>query len=258
MGKSVGVKEYRLAEDRSGESCSIKIGRKGTLTYYDEAKRERRAIRHCPNQKSIFIEEQDKYAKVEAIVFVNGYLTVSDKNPITQEFLDSHPSNVANGGSWFEEVDDEKEAKESIELDELKVDLKSLIRTKSKEKDGIHLLKAEASVVLGSVDEAASKGIEELKQILYNEVDYDPFYFTDDSGNPTIFDNEEVIRKYMVLKAIKDGVVRKSANNKSVLWGKGKDIITTAPMGVDIVDHFTAFLGTDEGMLVMEEITRRS
>jgi hypothetical protein len=48
-------KTYRLADDRSGESCMIKTGKKGDLTIFDEEAGRRRAIRHCPNQRSIFV-----------------------------------------------------------------------------------------------------------------------------------------------------------------------------------------------------------
>jgi len=111
---------------------------------------------------------------------------------------------------------------------------------------------------MGSIDQVASKGTEELKRILYNEIENSPEYFTDEAGNPVIFDNGEVFRKYLVLKSIKDGIIKKSPNNKSIMWVKDKEVIATAPVGVDLVDYFTSYLATDEGMLVLEEITRRS
>ena len=256
--KQLQDKIYRLADNRSGESFMPKTGRNGRLTIFDEEKNIRRAIRHCPNQASIFIDEQDKFARVSPILFTSGYITVSGKNPVTQLFLDVHPSNVANGGKWFEFIDEEKEAKESIEVDELQIDLKYAVRQTAKKKDGIHKLKAEVAVITGSIDKASRKGIEELKQELYNHIESDPYYFTDDSGNANIFDNEDVFRKYMVLKALKDGVIRKSPNSKTMLWGKNKEAIVSSPIGVELVEYFTSYLTTDEGMLILEEITRRS
>jgi len=261
MKKVLSDKSYRLTNDRSGESFLLNVGRKGSLTVFDEDEGpngSRRAIRHAPNQKSIFIDEQDKHALVTPIVFTNGYLNVLKSEPLTQDFLDSHPSNVANGGIWFELIDDEKIAKESIVDEELKIDLKYLVRKKAKEEDGIHALTSEAAVIMGSIDQVASKGTEELKRILYNEIENSPEYFIDEAGNPVIFDNGEVFRKYLVLKSIKDGIIKKSPNNKSIMWVKDKEVIATAPVGVDLVDYFTSYLATDEGMLVLEEITRRS
>jgi len=260
MNTVTDVLVYRLSDNRSGLTFSLKTGRKANLTVFEKDENgnaTRRAIRHCPNEQSIYVEEQSQYAKVDPIIFNLGVLKVKGDQPTTIKFLNAHPSNVSNGGSWFELINDEQEAKESIEIDELKIDLKYLVRSKAKEKDGIHALKAEVAVLLRSVDEAGAKGIEELKQVLYNSIETDPYYFSDDAGNPSIFDDDEILRKYLVLKSLKDGVIRKSPNNKSITWNKG-EVIATAPLGKDLIDYFTDFLSTDEGILVLEEMTRRS
>ena len=96
------------------------------------------------------------------------------------------------------------------------------------------------------------------KLTIYRFAEANPDYFTDDAGEINIFDDEYVHRKYLVLRAIKDNVLKKSANNKSMLWYIGGQIILTAPQSVDLVEHFTEFLSTDEGLLVMEEIKKRS
>lgn len=251
------AKVYRLTDDRSGESCMIKTGKKGSLTVYDEELKARRAIRHCPNQRTIFMEDQDKFALVEPIIFQYGYLTVPADQPITMAFLDAHPSNTANGGGWFEAVDEEQEAKDSIEIEELQTDLKYAVRQMSKKKDGIHELSATASVILGSVSEAMTMGVEQLKRVIYNEIDSRPHSFTDDNGNITIFEDDVVKRKYIILRALKDGVLRKSPNGRAMLW-EDKKLIATAPRSVDLIEYFSDFLTTDEGVIVLEEIARRS
>lgn len=256
--KDLKDKTYRLADNRSGESFMVKVGRKGRLTIFDEDKGTRRAIRHCPNQPSIFVDEQDKHARVTPIIFTNGYLEVDFKNPITQAFLDAHPSNVANGGNWFEFIDDELEATENIELEDLQVDLKTAVRKAAKAKDGFHKLMAEAAVYTGSIDKVKEKSIPELKQLLYNAIDSNPYYFADDSGKPTIFNDDITLRKYLVLKSLKDGIIKKSANTRTIVWGNDKSTIVSAPVGVDLVDYFTDYLSSDEGMLVLEEIMKRS
>lgn len=248
---------YRLAEGRSGRSCTIKTGKKGTLTVHDEDKNVRRAIRHCPNQKSIYRDEQDDYAVVESIVFISGILEVPNNQPLTKKFLDSHPSNIANGGSWFESIDEEKEARESTNLEEKIVEIKSAVISKSKEEDGIHELSALVAVFTDSIDEATSLGIESLKREIYNEIEMDPDRFIDDNGKVTIFDDHEIKRRYLVLRGLKDGVIKKTFNNKSIAWKTG-EVIATAPISINVIDYFTDYLTTDEGMKVAEEITRRS
>lgn len=251
-------KTYRLADDRSGESCMIKTGKKGSLTVFDEEAESRRAIRHCPNQKSIFMDEQDKFGLVEPIIFQYGYLEVAANQPITQKFLDAHPSNKANGGGWFEEVNEEQESKESILDDELRVDIKYAVRQMAKKKDGIHELSAVVAVLLDNVEEASNMGLESLKRVIYNEIDADASYFTDEKGNVNIFDDDSIKRKYLILRAIKEGIIRKSPNNRAMLWTRDKKVIATAPRSIELVEYFSDYLTTEEGMLVLEEITRRS
>lgn len=250
--------DFRLTEGRSGASCIISSGNKGELSIYDPKVKARRAIRHCPNQRSIFRDEQDDYAIVQPVVFEFGVLKVPEDQPLTIEFLRKHPSNAANGGIWFEEIDEEKTAKEDIIEEELQIDLKYLVRKTAKEKDGLHKMAAVVSVIKGSIDEAARMGIEQLKQELYWAIEDDSSYFTDDNGNITLFDDDLIDRKYITLRAIKDGVLRKSTNNRSIVWGKDKSHIVTAPHGTKLEEFFAEFLSTDEGMLVAEEIAKRS
>lgn len=251
-------KTYRLADDRSGESCMIKTGKKGDLTIYDEETQRRRAIRHCPNQRSIYVDEQDVHSLITPIIFEYGFLEVDPQQPITQQFLDSHPANVANGGGWFEVVDEEMEAKESIEDEELKNDIMYAVRQMAKSKDGIHELSAVVAVLLDSVDEASKMGLESLKRIIYNEIDVDPKYFVDEKGNVTIFEDDGIKRKYLILRAIKEGIIKKSVNNRSIVWAKDNKVIATAPRSIELIEYFSDYLSTEEGMLVLEEITRRS
>lgn len=247
-------KSYRLTDDRSGISFDLQVGRKGNLTVYDEDKKVRRAIRHCPNQTSIYVDKQDPYFIVSPIVFKFGQLTVPADQPITQQFLDNHPDK----GRWFEEVNEEMEAKESIEYDELVTDVKYAIRETAKKEDGIHELSAVVAAITGSVKDASSLGIESLKRILYNKVEENPYRFVNEKGDVIMFEDDEMKRRYIVLRAIDDAIIKKSVNQKSILWVKEKKIITTAPASVDVIDYFADYLTTDEGRLVMEEIVKRS
>lgn len=256
--KKFRSKSYRLCDNRSGETFILKVGRTGKLTIYDPQKQVRRAIRHCPNQKSIFMDEQDTHALVEPIIFRFGQLEVPPTQPITQKFLDSNPHNTANGGTVFEEVNTEIEAKEGIRDEEIKTDIRVAIRDIAKEDEGIHKLSAIVAVMTGSIEEATSMGIESLKRFLYNEVDNNHTYFTDEEGNVTIFEDEFIHRKYITLRALKEQIIKKSIDGKSMLWSSNNKVIATAPRSLDLVDFFAEFLSTEDGMIVAEEIARRS
>lgn len=257
--QNLSEKSYRLTDSRSGEAFYLKTGRDKRLLYFDEVKGFNRAIRHCPNEASIFIDEQSEHALVEPIIFRDGLLEVEREGQTTQKFLQAHPDNKCNDGSWFEEINDEQEAGEDIEVEELIADIKQTVKSKANEEDGIYELEMVASILLNSVEQVSKmKTSSELKRVIYQYVDSNPYYFTDDEGNINIFDDEFLQRKYLVLRAIRDNIIRKSPNKKSMMWVQGNKIIATAPQGLDLVDFFTDYLSTDDGILVIEEIKRRS
>lgn len=266
-------RSYRLTDDRTGLSYFIKTGKRRNLLVFDEEKGIKRPIRHCPSEPTIFADDlgeevkvgketrvirQAEKAKVEPIVFVGGYLTVPATDQLTQKFLDAHPSNTANGGALFEMIDDEKEAEESLEIDELKIDIYNAIREKAKEDGGEYALESLVAVLENSVSVASEMGMKSLKRRIYQQIEADPYYFTDDHGNVSIFEDDYISRKYFVLRAIKEQVIKKSSNNKSMMWVKDGTVIASAPRGVELTEFFTDFLSSDEGMLVAEEIKRRS
>lgn len=255
-------KVYRLTDDRSGASTMIKTGKKGNLTVAEKEGSDyvRRAIRHCTNQRSVYVDEQDSHATVSPIIFINGYLPVKATQPITQEFLDKHPSNVANGGTWFELVDEEAEAEQGLELDDLITDLKYAVKKMSRKKnkdEAMHELSAVVAVITDDIRTATTYGMEQLRRIINNRIDEDPYYFTDDFGNINIFDDDLAKRKYIVLQSLDTGVLKKSFDGRTMTWKNG-ETVASCPSGINLVEWFAEFLSTDDGLLVAEEIAKRS
>tara|TARA_R110000796_G_scaffold23144_1_gene66654 strand:- start:2426 stop:3244 length:819 start_codon:yes stop_codon:yes gene_type:complete len=257
---SLKTKEYRLCDNRRGLMLILKTGKdkKKRLMVWDEKSEISRPIRHCPSEKSIFIDEQTEYAFVEPILFLSGYLEVDRTKQITQKFLDNHPDNAVNGGSWFEEINDEQEAEDDLTLEELKNDVYNAVRKKALEADGEYELEAVVAVLENSVQKASEMQLNSLKRRIYQQVQSNVEYFTDDNGNVNIFEDEYIMRKFFVLRAIKEGIIKKSINGKSMVWVKDNSAIASAPRGLELVEYFADFLGTDEGLLVSEEIKKRS
>jgi len=249
---------YRLANDRSGITYNIKTGKSGNLTYYDEELGYPVAIRHCTNEKTIELEKQSNFARVTRVMFINGYLDVAANETITQDFLSKHPDNVANGGQLFEFVDDNEDARQEVEEEDLILDIKTAVREAAKEDGGISKLEAVVASLENSFEIAKDMTPEALKRRIYQEADENPYYFTDDSGECNIFEDGEATRRHFILRAMHDGIVQASMNGRSLIWTKGKGVITTAPVGMPIVDHVVSFLETEEGMLVSQEITKKS
>ncbi len=256
--KKFTSKEYRLTDDRAGLAFILKTGKNKKLLIFDEDKGISRPIRHCPSEKSIFVDEQSEQAYVEPIIIMHGNIEVPREAQQTQAFMDNHPDNVANGGSWFEEINDEAEAENDLIIDEIKIDIYNAVRKKASEDGGEYELESVVAVLENSVQEASEMGLKSLKRRIYQEIESNPLYFCDEDGNVNIFEDDYVTRKYFALRAIKEAIIKKSANNKSMVWVKDGKNIATAPRGLELIEYFADFLGTEEGMLVSEEIKRRS
>ena len=54
----------------------------------------------------------------------------------------------------------------------------------------------------------------ELKRTLFQHVDSNPYYFTDGQGKVDIFKNDFVAKKYIGLRAISEGIIRKSQSGE--------------------------------------------
>lgn len=80
-----------------------------SLLYYDPDFGNR-ALRYARNQKTPFEDEQDGNALVEPVIFENGYLVVSKRNPVLQWFLDLHPLKDRT----FKEVDKNRDAEQEL------------------------------------------------------------------------------------------------------------------------------------------------
>ena len=82
----------------------------------------------------------------------------------------------------------------------------------------------------------------ELKRTLFQHVDSNPYYFTDGQGKVDIFKNDLVAKKYIGLRAISEGIIRKSQSGRELEWVKDGTKILRAPIGVDIIDQFAEYL----------------
>ncbi len=247
--KPLKVKLYRLTKNRSPLSFTIKVGRDGTLLYFDPEKGKNRAIRHCPNEPFIFMDRQSEFAVVEAIEFLNGDLVTGEKDVATQEFLACHPEY----GVQFEEVNQEVEAENDIEMEERVSDLKQAVKEKAKEKNGIYELQALASILKGSIVQVASMGEAELKKEIYLAINENPNRFINGKGEIYIF-TQELKKKHTVLMALDKEIIMVTPDKKRVVWGDNKDTIISLPLGATPMATLVEFLDSDDGFIVQQKI----
>ena len=224
---------YKLLD--GGGIVSI-IPSKG-VTIYDESKNEVREIRYCPNQKSIFVDEQSGAATREPIKFYEGLLAVPHTKPNLIAFMQAHPSNTANGGRMFEAVDNEKKHEESVEQEFLIHDAVTLVREKSAEElvpVGSHF-----GVVLGD-------SIPDFKYELLNVAKKNPKEFIES------FDNPVVTMKAKITRAADFGFIK--LNESGAYWSDGNRLIVATPTGYSSLNTLTQHCLTDKGASTFAKI----
>mgnify|MGYP003668869637 FL=1 len=84
------------------------------ITVYDSDKDTVREMRYCPNEPSIWADEQGDKARKETVAFREGKLFVPKDKPNLRKFMDLHPMNMNNGGKVFKQIDKKQDAE--IEL----------------------------------------------------------------------------------------------------------------------------------------------
>jgi hypothetical protein len=250
--KQTEDRSYRLLKYEP-LTYTLKVGRNNKLLAFDPVKKEERAIKHCPNQKSVFIEDQTNAAVVEPITFIKGFLNVPKKKQITQHFLEIHPGL----GSTFELIDGAKDAKELIDVEDLALDVKQAIRDKVKTSEGVEELRAIVSVLISDIAESSKMTADELRNAAYDAVDSNLNRFVNHEGDVTIFDDTDIKRKAIAQHAFNSGTIYVTSDSGKIKWTDNDALITLVPVGRDYLDFFSTFLKTEEGMQVAREISKR-
>ena len=229
-------KIYQLA---SGGGVWFKLSQ-NDITIYDREKDTVRAIRYCPNEPSIYVDEQSSNARRTHIIFVDKLLGVPPNQPNLQEYLDAHPGNIKNGGSLFFEINNEKKTDTLLQDEFIIHDAISLIREKSID-DLIPVI-----LYLGiSLDQRN----QEIRRELLIEAKSNPQAFIE------LFDNPLVKMRASITLATSNNILK--INQDGVFWADSGRLILATPVGQDGVDMMTKFCLSEKGSLVHQEILKR-
>lgn len=229
-------KIYQLV---SGGGVWFKLSQ-NDITIYDREKDTVRAIRYCPNEPSIYVDEQSSNARRAHIIFVDKLLGVPPNQPNLQEYLDSHPGNIKNGGSLFFEINNEKKTDTLLQDEFIIHDAISLIREKSID-DLIPVI-----LYLGiSLDQRN----QEIRRELLIEAKSNPQAFIE------LFDNPLVKMRASIALATSNNILK--INQDGVFWADSNRLILATPVGQDGIDMMTKFCLSEKGSLVHQEILKR-
>ena len=226
-------REYRTIT-KSGMICLLQ---QSQVIVYDETTKKNREIRYCPNESSIWRDEQSSAAVRRSIVFKDGRLFVRYDEPSLREYLDTHPGNKSNKGNFFLLVDKDKTAADNIKEVFLVNDAINLVRTSE-----FGQLLAVASAFDMRTDRPAS----EIKHDLVNLASKNPERFINSFNDPAI-----AVRVKLKM-AIENEVVK--YDKGAIRWYDNGKQIVSVPKGKNHLDIGVRYLMTEEAASTWEAI----
>jgi hypothetical protein len=228
-----------LYETITGGGIFFKL-KSGNLSVYDEETDAVRGIQYCPQEPSIFKDEQSQGALKGHVIFRNKMLLVERTKPNLLKFLELHPGNAANGGSLFKKVEKEKNTEQEVEREFLVNDAISIVKSRPIDE----LLPLAMSLNI----ETNQKNME-IKRELVMQAKRDPRKFLDMLNNPLVNARSSVMQAF-------DFNILKN-NGGAVVWHDTGKMVVAIPVGQSYVEVVTRFVMTDQGASVLSEIERQ-
>jgi hypothetical protein len=237
--KDVWEKKDKLYRVLSGGGIVYSLPQTG-VTIYDESKNTIREIRYCPNEASIWRDEQSEFAQREHIMFRDGLLYVPYTKPNLIEYLTKHPGNTENDGNRFELVDDAKTAEEQLSTEFQMLDAVQLVRDKE-----IDELLPIALFYNMNVNRPSS----EIRFDLLQEARSNPAGFISAFDNPMVAVRSTIktAEMYQIIKSDESGTY----------WFDSGRLIVSTPVGQDSIDVLARFCMTEKGSLVLSELEQK-
>ena len=211
------------------------------MLWFDEDKKINRELRYAPNQKSLFVDEQDDRVQIEHVIFENGALFVPRTNVVLQQLLSNyHPE----AGKVWEEIDELQDAVDDIDQIELELEALKLVQELE-----IEHLEAILRTELGS--EVTTMSSKEIKRDCYLFAKNNPGLFTE------IANDEDIKLRNLANRSVENGVVNLADDNTTFKWAKTGKKILTVPFDEHPYTAFARFLKTDDGINVMKAIEKK-
>ena len=229
---------YLLKSSRKPLTYSIKST---NIYYFDKDKGYERELKYCINQQTPFVDEMKGDQRLAHIIFRNGSLFVEKEKTILQKLLSLyHPLR----DKLYEEFKPAAIAEEEIDVLNMQVDALTAARNVD-----IDIAEAIMRAEVGSkVSELSSK---ELRR--------DLLVFA--RNNPKIFlelaDEENVMLRNFGIKAVENGILRLSSDQRNFLWGSNGRKIMTIPFDEHPYTALAHWFKTDEGMEIYQNIEKR-
>ena len=229
---------YYLKGHRKPLSYSIKSA---NIYWFDEQKGFERELKYCENQQTPFVDEMKGDQRLAHIVFRSGALFVPKNKTVLQKMLSLyHP----HKDKLYYEWQPAKKAEETVDLLNEQVD--ALIAARSLD---IDMAEAIMRVEVGSkVDKMSSS---ELKRDLLVFARKNPKLFLE------LADDENVMLRNFGIKAVENGILRLSSDQRYFMWGSNGRKLMTIPFDEHPYTALAHWFKTDEGMEIFTNIEKR-
>lgn len=240
MIKNWEIKDRTYVLKNGMSPLTYKIKSRGIL-WFDEDQKINREIRYTSNQKSLFRDEQDEYARLAHVVFENGVLVVPRTNVLLQQLLSHyHPQKE----TLWDELDPAKEALDEVEMIETELEAMRLVQELEIE----HLEAILRTEVGSDVNRMSSK---EIKRDCYLFAKNNPSLFVE------IANDEDIKLRNLANRSVEAQIVTLTDDNTVFKWKSNGKKILTVPFDKHPYTAFARFLKTDEGVDVMKAITKK-
>lgn len=210
------------------------------ITVYDAEKDTVREMRYCPNEPSIWADEQGDNARKETVAFREGKLFVPKDKPNLRQFMDLHPMNMANGGKIFKHVDKKKDAENELAREFKLTEAVAMVR----DKDINELLPI---ALYFGID--INKPVSEIRYNLLNiaKKKTEEFIQSFDSPQVQVRSSIQQAKDYQIINLKSDGCY----------WFDTNKLIVSVPVGQDSTDVMVRFCLTEKGSPVLSTIEER-
>tara|TARA_R110000823_G_scaffold86359_1_gene193239 strand:+ start:906 stop:1736 length:831 start_codon:yes stop_codon:yes gene_type:complete len=210
------------------------------ITVYDSDLDTVREMRYCPNEPSIWADEQGDNARKETVAFREGKLFVAKDKPNLRKFMDLHPMNISNGGKVFKQVDKKQDAEKELKREFLLSEAVTMVR----DKEVNELLPI---ALYFGID--INSPVSEIRYNLLNiaKKRTEEFIQSFDSPQVQVRSSIQQAKDYQILNLKADGCY----------WFDSNKLIVSVPVGMDAMDVMVRFCLTEKGSPVLSTIEDR-
>jgi len=216
--------------------------RASNLFWFDKEKGYEREIKYCQNQSTVFVDEMKGDQRLEHIVFRSGSLFVPKEKTTLQKFLSLyHPH---NNKIFYEHKPVEIAG---YQIDRLEMEADAILMARQLD---IEMAEAIMRVERGS----------EVSKMSSKEIKRDLLLFA--RNNPDLFlelaNDDNVQLRNFGIKAVEEGVINLSPDQRYFSWGSTGRKIMTVPFDEHPYTALAHWFKTDEGMEIYQNIEKRS